>query len=308
MRKSGTFETETPLPVPIPYHIADPTSAKARVPVSELDDVDETTETRPGPPVRPPSEPGTAGLAKAARRISGMFTNLASNDVAQELETREHVRLSADDLGLISRPPPTVPIEPVDLDDAPTPIPDWAGVVTRPGPGAAHDTPAPGSRASRPPDEDELTAPIEKLPAAPIANAFFVALPAPLREAALARCLARNLPAGTTVIRHGEAGHPLILVVRGQLEVRHDRPSLGLGSSVALETIDAGEFIGEAALLARSPASASVVAVTESDVLAVPSHAVFELAGAYPALWAALKHSAERRMRRYDNLLRSHPT
>ena len=289
VRKSGTFETETPLPNPLPYHIADPTSAKLLV---SIEDLDENIETRPGPIARPPSEPGTTGLAQAARRISGMITNPApALDLAQELETRQHVRLSALEIARVSRPPPTVPIEHVDLDDdAPTPIPDWAGNVT-----------SPGGRAS---DEEDLTVPLEKLATAPIANAFFVSLPQPRRDAALARCIARTVTAGTTVIRLGETGHPLILVVRGQLEVRHDRPHGTQGSYVPLDTIETGQFIGEAALLARTPAPANIVAVTDSDVLSLPPHALFELAGAYPALWAALKDSAERRTRQYDKLLR----
>jgi len=103
----------------------------------------------------------------------------------------------------------------------------------------------------------------------------------------------------------GEIGHPLILVVRGQLEVRQDRPSGGTpGSYVPLDTIESGQFIGEAALLARMPAPANIVAVTDSEVLSLPPHVLFELAGAYPELWAALKDSAERRGRQYEKLLR----
>lgn len=291
MRMSATFETETPLPRPIPYHIADPTSAKARLPIEDLD---ETTETRPGPNPRPSDRRGNAGLAHGARRIAGMITSSSSPDLAQELETREHVRPSAAELGRISQPPPTVPIEHIDLDDdAATPILEWAGNLN-------------GSGLS---DEDDLTMPHEKLATAPIANAFFVALPAPRREAALARCIARSIAAGATVIRLGETGHPLILVVRGQLEVRHDRPNGGPeGSIVSLDTIEAGQFIGEASLLARTPAVATILATTDSEVLALPAYALFELAGAYPALWAALKDSAERRTRQYEKILRSRST
>ncbi|CAN5467538.1 hypothetical protein BH11MYX1_BH11MYX1_43580 [soil metagenome] len=291
-RKSATFETETPLPAPIPYHIADPTSAKAKLVVEDLD---EDLETRPGPSARPPSEPGTAGLAQAARRISGMITNPSSPDLARELESRQHVRLSPEDLDPISHPPPTLPTEQVELDDddSLTPVPDWAGNLTTPSPHLS--------------DDEDLTVPLEKLATAPIANAFFVSLPAPRRAAALARCIARRITMGTTVIRIGEAGHPLILVVRGQLEVRHDRLNGG-GSIVPLETIETGQFIGEAALLARTPAPANIVAMLDSEVLALAPHAVFDLAGAYPALWAALKDSAERRTRQYERILRAQST
>ncbi len=279
IRKSATFETETPLPKPIPYHIADPTSAKARVVL-----VDDDVDTRPGPNARPPSEPGTAGLAQAARRISGMISNPSSPDL--------HARAS-------TQPPSPATADPIDLDDVPTPVPDWAGHVTRPGSDASR-----AGRASAPEisDDEDLTSPLEKLEAAPVGNAFFAALPAAKREAALARCTQRSVAAGTTLVRLGETGHPLILVVSGLLEVRHDR---GAAGTVALDSVEAGDHIGEAALLARSPAPANIVAVVDSEILALPPHALFELAGAYPALWAALKDSAERRTRQYERILRA---
>ena len=109
--------------------------------------------------------------------------------------------------------------------------------------------------------------------------------------------------AGETVIRAGETSHPLILVVSGRLEVRATARSLG----IVLETIEPGQFIGEAALLARTPAPQAVIAATGSVVLALPPHVLFELAGAFPALWAALKEIAERRSRLYAQLIRASP-
>ena len=106
--------------------------------------------------------------------------------------------------------------------------------------------------------------------------------------------------AGQTVIRQGETSHPLYLVVTGQLELRIERAN---GTLAKLDEIDAGQYVGEASLLARTPAIAHVIASANSELLALPPHALFELAGAYPALWAALKDSAERRSRIYEKLL-----
>jgi CRP-like cAMP-binding protein len=147
-----------------------------------------------------------------------------------------------------------------------------------------------------------LTAPRELVAADPLANAFFLPLPANRREAALVRCVRRPARAGTTVIRQGETSHALILVVTGRLELRVERPN---GTLAMLDTIDAGQYIGEAALLGRTPATANVIAATDCELLALPPHALFELAGAYPALWAALKDSAEKRTRQYDKLIRA---
>src|SRR5207237_318700 len=114
---------ETPLPSPVPYHVADPTSGAQRVSPSELvaparDDED---ETKPGE--RPP--PRRTGLAEAARRISGMISGHEARampvDLAAELDTRQRPRIAAEALHKIAQPPPTVPVERIDPDDVVTP-------------------------------------------------------------------------------------------------------------------------------------------------------------------------------------------
>lgn len=123
---------ETPLPKPIPHHVADPTSQPVRLtpPVptptdpTERDDlpVVEGAATRPGEQERP----STAGLAQAARTISGLFTNEAARapvDLSDELETRQRPRIKPEELRKITQPPPTVPVRKVDLDERPTPVP-----------------------------------------------------------------------------------------------------------------------------------------------------------------------------------------
>ena len=155
--------------------------------------------------------------------------------------------------------------------------------------------------AAAEPPEDERTAPRELVGPEPLANAFFLAIPLNRREAALTRCIKRVVRPGQTVIRQGETSHPLYLVVSGQLELRVERAN---GTLAKIDEIDAGQYIGEGSLLARSPAVAHVIASATCELLALPPHALFELAGAYPALWAALKDSAERRARAYEKLLR----
>ena len=136
--------------------------------------------------------------------------------------------------------------------------------------------------AAEPPEDD--TAPRELVGPTPLANAFFLAIPPNKRDAALTRCIKRIVRPGQTVIRQGETSHPLYLVVSGQLVLQVERAN---GTLAKIDEIDAGQYIGEGSLLA------------------LPPHALFELAGAYPALWAALKESAERRARAYEKLLRS---
>jgi Cyclic nucleotide-binding domain len=321
-----SFEIDTPLPRPIPYHIADPTSSQMKLAREEAeresqeshDSVDDAIETRPGEQKRTRLKPetDTTGLAQAARRISGLISpNMTGApkdlDLSAELDTRQRPRLSAEDLAKVQDPPPTVPTEQVILDDElPTPLPRVAGWTRSP---PIRDTPMDPPtdlHAALPPvrdtkldviRDDEHTNPIDLLGANPIANAFFTSLPPNRRDSALARCIRRDARAGSIVIRQGESAHALILVVTGQLEVRFERSN---GSVVVLDTIQPGQYIGEAALLGRTPAQAGVVALADSELLALPPHALFELAGAFPALWAALKDTAERRTRQYEKLIR----
>ena len=260
-----------------------------------------------------------------------------SDEIVAELDTRERPRLSSEDIDKVSSPPPTVPTEQIVLDDEVTPPPQtpWNERRARPAGPPIRDTPmdpptdvhtsvardtsldmhteagtdvqgmAQGRDTRRDaaaePPEDERTAPRELVGPEPVANAFFLPIPLNRREAALTRCIKRVVRPGQTVIRQGETSHPLYLVVSGQLELRVERAN---GTLAKIDEIDAGQYIGEGSLLARSPAIAHVIASATCELLALPPHALFELAGAYPALWAALKDTAERRARAYEKLLR----
>ncbi|HEX4454468.1 MAG TPA: cyclic nucleotide-binding domain-containing protein [Kofleriaceae bacterium] len=257
-----TRDSTTPLPRPLPYHVADPTSSANKIPRIELDlPIVEGADTRPGD--EPRSD--TTGLAGAARRISGL--------IAASLPSR---------------------ITPPDFDEAPTPPP----IAAPPKRDTMLDATSPSPNPSRDTDED-MTAPRELLGDEPIANAFFAALPAAKRDEAVRRSSERAIAAGEFAIRMGAHSHPLLLVVSGRLEVRR-------GAQV-LDQIEPGGFTGEGSLLARAPALYAVVAAIDSVVLAMAAPAVFELAGAYPSLWAALKESAERRARLYAQLIRASP-
>jgi hypothetical protein len=134
---------ETPLPRPVPYHIADPTSAAARVASSEIDSDElpavEGAKTRPGSEQRP----SRTGLAEAARRISGLISERNDDlqiDIADELDTRKVRKIDTDQLRKIAGPPPAfdtgkhvkpddhemvtpIPGELTDRQDAVTPVP-----------------------------------------------------------------------------------------------------------------------------------------------------------------------------------------
>ena len=298
---------ETPLPQPLPYHVADPTT-KNLVKLSEVDLVptpDPDAETRPGDPTRA----GVKGIANAARRISGALIGIPQDDLSLELDTRQRPRIESAEIAKISHPPPTVPVERLDAldddDDAVTAPPSITKNLRAPSPPLPVEPEEDdGVPTLNDEDSDEPTRPrdtpldvmIRTETEGPLGSAFFQPLPPDRRAAVLARCHKKTVNKGTTVIRQAEVGHSLVVVVRGALDLRV--------GAIAIGVVGTGEFIGEGSLLARGPSPVHVVAQTDCELLLLGPRDFYEIAGAFPALWAELKDIAERRKRERDAILR----
>ena len=268
----------TPLPKPVPHHIYDPTAGRERIdPDPEDLPAVEGAQTRPG---ADPPRAQVTGLAQAARRISGLLGP----------DSSETPRFGpGEDIDDLPTPPPRLPgwtrpatpTEPVDLAN------ESSGDIS-------------GDITGDEPDDGDRTQPRE-LQDNPLAGSFFAKIPADKRAAVFARFEARNVRAGTVVIRQGETNHPFFIVVSGTLSIRVDRPD---GSLIELEPISDGDYVGQGALLARQPSAIKVVAAFDCELLALAPRELYELAGAFPALWAALKDTAERRFRELDAKLK----
>ena len=87
----------------------------------------------------------------------------------------------------------------------------------------------------------------------------------------------RDVAAGTDLIREGEPGSEFYVVVDGEVEVRRR------GRRVA--RLGPGSFVGEIALLSRSPRTATVVATTPLRVLAITGRDFVALLDSLPELW-----------------------
>ncbi|MGE0399263.1 MAG: cyclic nucleotide-binding domain-containing protein [Kofleriaceae bacterium] len=306
-RDSRTSRSDaTPLPRAVPYHVADPTTANlaklSARDVLEIPTLAEGTADPPAPSRLPPSRPGSdSGLAAAARRISRDMSrddSYAEMDVASDLSTRKIPRIptQAEEEKLGEIPPPTtvrfLQPEGNDVDeDAATPIPDD------------------GNPLDTLEEEEEHTEPFDLLGARTRdhrgsfkgPSPFFAPLPDGDRQRILGRFIPRVVTRGTTVIRQGEHGHPLVIVGRGRLDVRYERPD---GSHLQIGTIAAGEYVGEINLLARNAAHAHVIAATDAELLLLAPKTFYEITTEFPALWAELKDTAERRRREYESQLR----
>jgi NTE family protein len=94
-----------------------------------------------------------------------------------------------------------------------------------------------------------------------------------------------SLPGGRTLYTAGEEPDRLYLVRAGRLGVIRKGEN---GESQFLGVIKPGEPAGEMALIAGTPHSATVVAMRDSEVLALPRRAFFAAARRDPALMAEL--------------------
>jgi CRP/FNR family transcriptional regulator, cyclic AMP receptor protein len=95
------------------------------------------------------------------------------------------------------------------------------------------------------------------------------------RIAALA--VEREIEEGSELIREGEPGTEFFVVVDGEIDVRRR------GRRVA--RLGAGSYVGEIALLSRSPRTATVVATTPLRVLTIAGRDFVELLDSIPELW-----------------------
>jgi len=101
--------------------------------------------------------------------------------------------------------------------------------------------------------------------------------------------------AGSAVVREGEAGDSLFLIVSGRLRVSTRSAD---GAEVPLAELGPGEFFGEVALLTRRPRTATVTAITEAELLRLDHYTVDELRLRHPDIDASLSEFHRRRAER----------
>src|SRR5687768_11502629 len=96
------------------------------------------------------------------------------------------------------------------------------------------------------------------------ASELFGALSRPALAALADHLETVSVPGGELVIREGDAGDALYLVVSGRLRVYHE------GDDTVLNEIGPGGVIGELALLSERPRTVSVKAIRDTELLRLP--------------------------------------
>ena len=90
----------------------------------------------------------------------------------------------------------------------------------------------------------------------------------------LERAQHSTVPAGTVIVKEGELGNKLYVVESGNVRVCKN---LGLSNEVELAKMGRCDFFGEMCILETLPRAASVVALTEATLYAIPSRAFADL-------------------------------
>lgn len=121
-------------------------------------------------------------------------------------------------------------------------------------------------------------------------------------NALVERSRMRIFAANTIVVSEGDDGNSLFVVQHGSLKVFLTD---NVGREVTLSFLDPGDYFGELALLDEAPRSASVIAVTRSEVLQIPRTAFLALVEAYPACMQLVVRNLVARVRSLTENVRS---
>ena len=97
-----------------------------------------------------------------------------------------------------------------------------------------------------------------------------------------------DLPAGRELTREGALGHEFIVVLEGEVEVRH-------GDKV-VATRGPGEFFGEIALLENRPRTATVLTKTDVSVEVIGQREFATLLADEPEVAAQLEAAMKKRL------------
>jgi CRP-like cAMP-binding protein len=118
-----------------------------------------------------------------------------------------------------------------------------------------------------------------------------VTLASGLRRAAFGR--------GEEIIRQGEQGDSLFVILLGRVEVR----VASEGQEEVVDTLGAGNFFGEMCLLTGAPRSATVRAVEDTEVVPVTVEAFRGIVAQNPAVLEAVTGIVSRRRSRLDEAI-----
>lgn len=105
----------------------------------------------------------------------------------------------------------------------------------------------------------------------------------------------RSYPEGTTIVKQGESGIGLYLIVEGKVDVRR--------RSRKLATFGAGHFFGETALFGDTPRTADVIAAEPTRCLVLSRWEFWGFSMARPEILRGMLEEMARRLAETDKAL-----
>jgi len=106
--------------------------------------------------------------------------------------------------------------------------------------------------------------------------------------------VARSFPAGTRVFHEGDRSDACYIVREGSFRVTREHSD---GRAITLATLGSGDIFGELAMLDGEVRSASVEALTDGELLALPAGEVRALLARHPEITVKLVAALVRRLR-----------
>jgi potassium efflux system protein len=100
-------------------------------------------------------------------------------------------------------------------------------------------------------------------------------------------CTARQIAAGTTFIRQGEAGKSMFVLLDGAARVTIAMPD---GETREVAVLASGDIVGEISLMTGAPRAASVTSLTAMRLLEVTNESMEQLLAAEPGLLERFSH------------------
>ncbi|HSK66340.1 MAG TPA: cyclic nucleotide-binding domain-containing protein, partial [Anaerolineales bacterium] len=108
-----------------------------------------------------------------------------------------------------------------------------------------------------------------------------------------------SLRAGDVLMRQGEMGDAAYVVIKGEFEIQKQSGQ----SVIKIDVRDAGDVVGEMALLSRATRTATVVAKTDGETLRIPPEAFEELLASSSTAAMAVLHWVMARLSQNESLL-----
>mgnify|MGYP000365605441 CR=1 FL=1 len=103
-----------------------------------------------------------------------------------------------------------------------------------------------------------------------------------------------EIPAGQAIVKEGDPGDSMFLIKAGEVLVQTKHPITN--ETVELAKLKGGDFFGEVSLIKNKPRTASVVAVTEAEVMELSRNDFQAIASVHPHLGSALEQTIEQRV------------